>query len=270
MNDIVFLSRPEGRIAYTVQGDGPLVVAVPGMGDLRGTYRDLVTPLVGAGYRVAVMDLRGHGDSDTTFAEHGDIVTGQDALALVEALGGPAVLVGNSMGAAAVTWAAAERVDLVRALVLTGPILREPAGTPASALHLLYRLLFAGPWGAGVWASYYRSLNRGTRAAWLDAHVADIRAAMKQPGRLRSFRHLTLQLDHSPVERRVGELAVPAIAFLGDGDPDYKDVSAERDWLQSVGIDARIVPSAGHYPHAQRPDLVAPAVLEFLHERVHA
>ena len=44
-------------------------------------------PLADAGYRVASMDLRGHGDSDTTFATHGDIATGQDVLALVEHLG---------------------------------------------------------------------------------------------------------------------------------------------------------------------------------------
>ena len=77
------LSRPQGRIAYPVEGAGPLVVAVPGMGDLRSTYRDVTAPLLAAGYRVAVADLRGHGDSDTTFTEHGDVATGQDLLALV-------------------------------------------------------------------------------------------------------------------------------------------------------------------------------------------
>src|SRR4051794_36678600 len=97
------LQRPEGRIAYTVDGpaQAPLVVLVPGMGDLRSTWRELVGPLLESGHRVAVMDLRGHGDSDTTFTTHGDVVTGQDVLALVEHLGGPAVLGGNSMGASA-------------------------------------------------------------------------------------------------------------------------------------------------------------------------
>ena len=36
------------------------------MGDLRSVYRFLAPELVGAGYRVATMDLRGHGDSDAT------------------------------------------------------------------------------------------------------------------------------------------------------------------------------------------------------------
>ena len=123
------LSRPEGRIAYSLDGPaaGPLVVLIPGMGDLRSTWRELTGPLVEAGHRVAVMDLRGHGDSDTTFRTHETVVTGQDAIALVEHLGGPAVLVGNSMGASAAAWAAAERPDLVAGLVPPAAFLREPA-----------------------------------------------------------------------------------------------------------------------------------------------
>src|SRR5580704_7298801 len=67
-----YLSRPGGHIGYDVAGTGPLVVLVPGMGDLRASYRFLAPALREAGYRVACTDLRGHGDSDTTFASYGD------------------------------------------------------------------------------------------------------------------------------------------------------------------------------------------------------
>jgi len=264
------LQRPEGRVAYTVDGPehAPLVVLVPGMGDLRSTWRELVGPLVEAGHRVAVMDLRGHGDSDTTFTTHGDVVTGQDALALVEHLGGPAVLGGNSMGAGAVAWAAAERPDLVAGLVLTGPFLREPAMSAAvtATMHGLMRVLFARPWGAAVWAAYYRGyLNRGRKAPWLDEHVADLRAAMQDPAHLRSFRHLTVQLTHAPVEARVPEIAAPAVAFVGAVDPDFKDPAAEAQWLRdAIAADVTLVPDVGHYPQNQAPDVVVPATLAFL------
>jgi pimeloyl-ACP methyl ester carboxylesterase len=270
MTTIQHLQRPEGRIAYTVDGpaDGPLVVLVPGMGDLRSTWRELTGPLVGAGHRVAVMDLRGHGDSDTTFSTHGDVVTGQDALALVEHLGGPAVLAGNSMGAGAAAWAAAERPDLVAGLVLTGPFLRErPMPRIAVAtMHGLERLLFARPWGAAVWASYYRGyLNRGTKAPWLDEHAADLREAMKDPAHLRSFRHLTVQLTHAPVEARVPEIVAPAVAFMGAVDPDFADPEAEAQWLRTV-LDGEVVvlPEVAHYPQNQAPEVVVPATLAFL------
>ncbi|WP_421732555.1 alpha/beta fold hydrolase [Cellulomonas sp.] len=270
MTTIRHLQRPEGRIAYTVDGPatGPLVVLVPGMGDLRSTWRELVGPLEDAGHRVAVLDLRGHGDSDTTFSTHGDVVTGQDTLALVEHLGGPAVLVGNSMGAGAVAWAAAERPDLVAGLVLTGPFLRDRP-MPALAIatmHGLERLLFSRPWGAAVWAAYYRGyLNRGIKAPWLDEHVADLRAAMTDPAHLRSFRHLSVQLTHAPVEARVAEIVAPAVAFVGAIDPDFADPAAEADWLRSV-LDGEVVviPDVAHYPQIQAPEVVVPRTLAFL------
>jgi len=68
-----------------------------------------------ARYRVAATDLRGHGDSDATFATYGDAETAGDVHALIEELGGPAVIVGNSMGAAAAVMVAADHPDLVRA-----------------------------------------------------------------------------------------------------------------------------------------------------------
>ena len=264
---VEFLPRPEGRIAYTVTGTGPLVVAVPGMGDLRSTYRDLVPPLGAAGYRVAVTDLRGHGDSDTTFRTHGDVATGQDLVALVEHLGGPAVLVGNSMGAGAATWAAAEQPDAVVGLVLLGPFLRDPAVSAARARanRWLYRVTLARPWGAAAWAGFYSSLTKGRKAPWHAEHVAALRTSMREPGRLRSFRDLALALTHAPVEARLREVEAPAIAFMGSLDPDFSDQAAELAWIEeSIGAQGHLVPDVGHYPQHQSPEVVAPATLAFL------
>ena len=88
-----YLDRTQGRIGYDVAGDGPLVVLVPGMGDLRDTYRFLAPALRDAGYRVACTDLRGHGSSDATFTSYGDADTAGDVVALIEELGSPAVIV---------------------------------------------------------------------------------------------------------------------------------------------------------------------------------
>lgn len=262
------LRRPEGAIAFTDSGSGPLVVAVPGMGDVRSTYDDVAGALVAAGYRVVVADLRGHGDSGTTFTAHGDDATGADLLALVEHLdAGPAVLLGNSMGASSAVWAAAERPDLVRGLVLISPFLRETT-SPATQrlLRALYRVLFAGPWGAAVWASYYSSITKGRRSPRHAEHVAAVREAMRRPGHLRSFRELALALDHSVVEARLAEVSAPALVVVGELDPDYPDPAAELDRMTAAlgGATGLLVPETGHYPQHQAPGVVAPAVLEFL------
>ncbi len=267
-----FLDRPDNggprRIAYEVRGAGPLVVTIPGMGDLRSSDTPLVDALVADGYRVASFDLRGHGDSDLGFTDLGDTPTASDAIALIEQLGGPAVVVGTSMGASAAVLVAADRPELVSGLVLLSPFVRNGAGNPVF-MRLIYRVLFARPWGAAVWAAYYRgTLNRGTAPADHDAHVAAIRASLRRPGRLAEFRRLTFVLDHQIVADRVGEVTAPALAVIGALDPDYPDPAAELQHVASV-LDARplLVDDAAHYPHRQRPDAVLPAVRDFVAER---
>ena len=93
------LDRPDGRVAYDVAGDGPLVVLAPGMGDLRAVYREVAGALLAAGHRVVSTDLRGHGDSDTTFRSSGVQAIADDLTALLEHLGEPAALVGHSVSA---------------------------------------------------------------------------------------------------------------------------------------------------------------------------
>ncbi len=75
------------------------MVLVPGLGGLRAACRFLAPALREPGYRVACTGLRGHGDSDATFLSYGDEETADDVAAPIGELGGPAVIVGNSMAA---------------------------------------------------------------------------------------------------------------------------------------------------------------------------
>jgi pimeloyl-ACP methyl ester carboxylesterase len=261
-----FLDRPGGRVAYDVAGDGPLIVCLPGMGDLRSVFRFLAPALVEAGFRVATMDLRGHGDSDATFDAYDDVAAGSDALALVEALGGPAVLIGNSMGAGAAAWAAAERPDLVRALVLVGPFVRNPE--TARTAELAFRLALLRPWGPAAWNAWYARLYPGRRPADLDAHRARIRASLRRPGRWDAFARTT-HTSHAPVEARLGEIDAPTLVVMGERDPDFADPTAEAHWIADrLRGRAVIVPGAGHYPHAEYPEIATPEIVGFLRAEV--
>jgi pimeloyl-ACP methyl ester carboxylesterase len=256
------LARPKGRIAYDVTGQGPLVVLVPGMGDLRATFRFLTPDLVSAGYRVATMDLRGHGDSDATFTEYGDAVTGQDALALVEHLGGPAVIVGNSMGAGSAVWAAAERSDLVRGLVLVGPFVRDPRSNVAT--RLLMRLAMQPAWVGVVWASYLPRLYAGRKPADFAAYRSAVRASVKQPGHAKALSRTTA-ISHAEAQARLREVSAPCLVVMGALDPDFPSPADEAAWIGAqLSAQVLMVDDAGHYPQSQRPDVTSPAVLDFL------
>ena len=259
-----YLHRPGGRIAYEVVGEGPLVVLVPGMGDLRSSYRLLAPQLVAVGYRVALTDLRGHGDSDPTFDSYGDLETAGDIAALVEALGGPAVVVGNSMGAGAAVCVAADRPELVAGLVLVGPFVRD--GDVGAVTRGLMRVALAAPWAAMTWKSYLPRLHAGHRPDDHESHVSQVVASMRRPGYARAFSRTT-RLSHAPAEARLGAVGAPTLVVMGERDPDFPDPRAEATWIaDTLGGSVVMVPDAGHYPQSQQPGIVADAVESFLRQ----
>jgi pimeloyl-ACP methyl ester carboxylesterase len=262
-----FLARPQGRIAYDVTGQGPLVLLVPGMGDLRSTYRFLVPELVAAGYTAVTADLRGHGESDIGFTSYGDVDTAADLAALLEALGSPAVVVGNSMAAGSAAYLAVEHPDLVRGLVLVGPFVRDPR--TSAVQRLMMRVGMAAPLAATTWKAYLPRLYAGRRPDDFDAQLARVIASFRRPGYAKAF-SLTTRTTHAPVEARLADVSAPTLVIMGELDPDFPDPAAEARWIADrVNGEVHLVPEAGHYPHAQRPDLVASAVIA-LAQRVHA
>ena len=260
-----FLDRPHGRIAYDVTGEGPLVVAAPGMGDLRSAYRMLAPALVEAGYRVATMDLRGHGESDTTFGAFDGEAAGTDIIALLEDLGGgPAVVIGNSMTAGSAVMAAAERPDLVAGLVLTGPFVRDPSGGRLAELSL--RVMLTRPWGPRVWNTYYAKLYPGRQPEDLQAHRDHIRQNLREPGRWNAFIQTT-RTRHAYAEARLDDVQAPVLVVMGDSDPDWSDAAAEAEYIgQRLDGQVLMVEHAGHYPHVEYPEVVTPRITSFLAE----
>ncbi|MBZ4486560.1 alpha/beta hydrolase [Microbacterium sp. cx-55] len=250
-----------------MQGNGPLVVLVPGMGEIRSTYRFLVPSLVAAGYSVATTDLRGHGDSDATFTSYGDVDTAGDIAALIGELGRPAVVVGNSMAAGAAVIVAAEHPDLVSGLVLVGPFVRNPPAN--AALTLMFRIMMARPWAAAAWKAYMPTLYAGAKPADFAEYRDAAIAAMKRPGYTRAF-SLTTRTDHAPAEALLGSVTAPTLIVMGEQDPDFPDQRGEADWIgTALGGEVVMVPDAGHYPHSQQPAVTASAIVDFLSRAAH-
>ena len=262
-----FIERPGGRISYEDGGGaGPLVVCVPGMGDLRGQYRFLAPRLAALGHRVVTMDLRGHGDSSVGFRDASAAAVGGDMVALLDTLGArDAVVVGNSMAAAAAVWAAAERPGTIRGLALLGPFVRD---TPVSfGVRLAMRFAFLRPWGPAAWASYYRSLHVTVKPADLDAYAARLAANLREPGRLETLRSMMFA-SKAACEARLDEVKAPAVVVMGTKDPDFADPAAEARWVAGrVDGQLVLVEGAGHYPHVEQPDAVAEAIVRLVARR---
>jgi len=259
--EISVIDRPGGTVAYEVAGDGPLIVCVPGMGELRSSYRFVAPVLVAAGYRVALTDLRGHGDSSATFDDYGDEPTAGDVTALIEKLGGPAIIVGNSLAGGSAVLVAAARPDLVAGLVLVGPFVRPPSASAVQRLE--FRVLMAPLWARMSWNAYLPKLYAGRKPADFAQYRAAVTAAMKKPGYAKAF-SLTTHTSHDAPAAALKSVTAPTLVIMGEGDPDFPDPAAEAQWIAGrLNGTVLMVPESGHYPQAQRPDLVAPAVEAF-------
>ena len=259
-----FLAFGEGRVAYDdTGGPGPLVLAIPGMGDLRSEYRALRPVLQQAGYRVVTMDVRGHGETSARWSDYSAHAVGRDALALIEHLGaGPAVVLGNSFAAGSALWAAHDAPAQVRGVVLLGPIVRD--GEPSWFARTAVSVGFGGPWRVAFWMAYWNSLFPARKPADHAAAKAALAANLREPGRMDALRTM-VGLSKADTEAIVAGSRVPALVVMGTRDPDFPDASAEARWLgRALGTEPLIVDGAGHYPHLEMPERVAPPLLAFL------
>ena len=258
------LAVPGGTLAYDVTGpaDGRLLILAPGMGDVRAAFRFVVPQLVAQGFRVATCDVRGLGESSVPWSEYGCRVTGSDLLALTRHLGGPATLIGHSSSAASVIWAAVEAPELVEAIAVMSPFLH------GAKLNPFLRLAqFLVTHNAGLWLTYYTSLYKGGKPADFGAYRKELKANLRERGRMAATAGL---IDtHSDCNARIPELTQPVLLTMGTADPDFPDPVAEaRRDLAEVSAHTcttlELIEGAGHYPHAELPELLAAALTRFL------
>ncbi len=261
--ETIFINLNGGQIAYDDQGSGPLVVCVPGMGNLRADYRFLTPQLIKAGYRVITMDVRGHGESSTDWKDYSVAGVGADIVALIQTLAsGPATIVGTSMAAGAAIVAAADAPVAVNGIVLIGPFVRDTM--PGWQRSLLFSTLLAAPWGAGSWASYFTRFYPTQKPPDFDAYLAAVRVNMSDNKRLAALRAMMIA-SKAASEERLGKVNAPAMIIMGSKDPDFKDPqSAAHSVAASVHGAVTIVDGAGHYPHAEMPGQTAVAIIGFL------
>jgi pimeloyl-ACP methyl ester carboxylesterase len=257
-----YLNQERGTIAYDDIGNGPLVVCVPSLGDVRDEYRFLVPQLVAAGYRAVSMDVRGLGETSATWNDYSVAGVGKDIIALVRDLhSGPAIIIGTSMAAGAAVWAAAETPELIRGLIMVGPFVR---GDGNGFLATLFSLMLARPWGPSMWLKYYASLYPTSKPADFAEYSAALLQNLKQPGRLESLLQM-LRASKRAAEERIPRVDKPTLVLMGSKDPDFKKPEAEAKWVaEHLQGSYKLIQNAGHYPHAEMPEVTGPLMLAFM------
>jgi len=268
-----FLDVADGRLAYEVSGpqDGPLVICAHGMGDTRRVFRFLVPRLAEAGYRVAAVDVRGHGESSTGWPDYSPQSIGADLLALIRHLGGPAVLVASSSSVGAAAWTTATAPEgEVSTVVMLAPFVRRPQLNVM--LRLVQNIVMASPL---LWGMYYRSLYPTAKPADFSDYLRDLRATLREPGRMAAVSGVVAPskghwTDCTP------RMTCPVLVVMGSKDPDFPDPAAEAHLAKealrpySATAEVAMIEGAGHYPHAEMPEATFTALAGFLTGAVRA
>lgn len=264
----------DGRtLAYDLSGQGPLVVLAHGIGDSRHSYRFVAPALAARGYRVANLDLRGCGDSSLGWDGYSRTDIAGDLVALVRELGGPAVLIGQSISGGAATIAAARAPELVSGVVELAPFTRAQSFDLGGLVKVkrfrsgyfqLAQVLVRGR--VENWARYLDVAVPVKPADW-DAELARIEAKLREPGRMRALRAMARS---SPADAgaQLANVRCPVLVVEGGADPDWADPRAEGEKIIAdlpTGLgELAVIEDAGHYPHVQTPDEVVALALPFL------
>ncbi|WP_330276202.1 alpha/beta hydrolase [Lentzea sp. NBC_00516] len=270
-----YLNIAGNTIAYDVTGQGPLVVLAHGIGDSRHSYRFLAPALAARGYRVANVDIRGCGDSSLGWNGYSRTDIAGDLVAVVRHLGGPAVIVGQSISGGAATIAAATAPDVITGVIELAPFTRAQSVDLAGLLRVkhfragytqLAKVMFGG--SLESWKRYLDVAVPAKPADW-DAELARIEAKLREPGRMKV---LQAMCKTSPADAgaQLANVTCPVLVVMGSADPDWADPRAEgekviADLPRGRG-ELAVIEGAGHYPHVQTPDEVLALALPFLAE----
>ncbi|MEV6072415.1 alpha/beta hydrolase [Nocardia sp. NPDC052001] len=257
-------------LSYEVSGSGPLVVLVMGTGSPGRVWRTYQVPaLVQAGFRVATPDNRGIAPSDESAAgiRMEDMVG--DIAALIEHLGGgPAHIVGTSMGSRVVAELALARPDLIGSAVMMAA-----TGRPDPVAQLLNRgeqaLIDKGiqlppEYAAAIKAMLNlseRTLTDASKAQeWLD--IFEYTASVSSPSAgLRAQLGMDRSRDRLQDYRRI---RVPSLV-IGFADDKMVPTKFGREVAAAIpGARYTEIAHCGHYGYLERPDEVNRTVIDFL------
>jgi pimeloyl-ACP methyl ester carboxylesterase len=267
------LTIGDKTLAYDLTGDGPLVVLAHGMGDSRHSYRFVASALAAAGYRVANVDIRGCGDSSLDWDGYTRTDIAGDLVALVRHLGGPAVIVGQSISGGAATIAAAAAPELITGVIELAPFTRAQSVPIGGLLRVkryrtgtlrLTRTIVMG--SLSSWKKYLDLAYPAKPADW-DAELARIDVKLSEPGRMKALQAMT-KSKPTDAGAQLANVRCPVLIVEGSLDPDWADPRAEGERIVAdlpKGLGELVVlDGVGHYAHAQAPDAVLALALSFL------
>jgi pimeloyl-ACP methyl ester carboxylesterase len=261
------------RFAYLAEGDGPLALLLHGFPDTARSWDDLRPRLAAKGYRAVSPFTRGYHPTEVPPRDADARTLVDDALALVEALGGgaPAVVVGHDWGAFAAYGAAALAPERV-AKLFTVAIPHPGATRPTLSLLWGVRHMFfyklpgaSGRFAANDFAALPAIYERWS-PTWSPppSELAPVRECFANGASLEAAFGYYRQLGPGVPPFFRQKIGVPTVSFAGEDDPivtpdAYR--SAKRMFTASYAVEQM---PGGHFMHREHPGVFAEKLLAHL------
>ena len=160
--------------------------------------------------------------------------------------------------------AATDAPNEIAGIALLGPFVRP---VPRKWWeNLAFAAMLAPPWGRSIWVNYYKkNFYPGPKPSDHDSYVKSLSDNLREKGRMSSLRGLAAN-RHEESGRRIERVTQPVLIVMGAADPDFPDAPAEAQNLGDLmNADVLLVDGSGHYPQADSPAKVAPAIIDLVH-----
>lgn len=265
-------------------GSGEPMVLVHGLGGSHANWL-AVAPRLASRYSVIAPDLAGFGLTEPRGRSTSIDANTRLLEALVAGLGGPVVLVGNSMGGLISMTLAARRPHLVRALVLADPALPAPITARRDPIVLGAFLTYAVP---GLGEAYVRrraerlgpeGMVRETMRLCtndvsridpdvLEAHFALARTRRAFPWAMEAYLEAARSVVFTLARRRRVEammrsITAPTLLLQGDSDRLVSIDAARAAARMCPSWRFEVYEDTGHIPMLERADRFVESVLRF-------
>lgn len=278
---------PSLRLHYVEAGQGPLVILLHGFPESWWSWRYQLQPLAEAGFRVIAPDLRGYGETGKQGPYDLDTLVG-DVCQLIESLGAEqrAIVIGHDWGGAVAWHLASTRPEFCERLVVLNcphPVMMQRAllGRRPSLAQLKrswYFFFFLLPI-IPEWvltrhdaANTRRTISSASvdRSHFTEEELRPFRDGIQRPGAASAmigwYREAVRDgFKRALSPRKYPQVLQPTLLVWGMEDPalGYEQVVPGTDALVPK-LQVAQIPGTGHFVHAERPELVNPALLDFL------
>jgi pimeloyl-ACP methyl ester carboxylesterase len=216
---------------------------------------DAVSPIVGGEWITS--DLPGMG---TRWQDVGPFTLARFSEELGTYIDGcrlPVILIGHSMGTQLVELAARLRPDQVRGLLLLSPI-------PLTGTHMPPEMFDALATSGGDLEGQ-RAVRRGNMGQPADPTVLERLIALGYNVRRDATQAIVAAWNEGVAEGRApSAFAGPVLVATGDADPFTTRDTAAAVAARFTEASEEVLPGCGHWPHAERPGLVAALIVRFV------